>query len=261
MERLMPPARDPFDLTGRRALVTGASRGIGFAVAAALAQRGAAVAITGRKADNLHAAAEQLRTGGADVHPIVCHQGDPAAISHLFDQLDQANSPADIVVINAATNPVLGPLMDLDLDAWRKIVEVNLTGALLTAQAAARRMLTAGRGSIIFMASIAGIDPMRGLGAYSVSKAGLLGLMRALAKELGPGGVRVNAVAPGLVETRFAAALFQDRTAYERIVGQTALGRHGQPDDIAGAVVFLASDAAAYVSGQVLIVDGGGRVG
>lgn len=257
----MSPARDPFDLTGRRALVTGASRGIGLAVAEALAQRGASIAITGRKADNLRTAAERLRAAGADVHPLVCHQGDPAAISQLFEQLDQAGFPADTVVINAATNPVLGPLMDLDLDAWRKIVEVNLTGALLTAQAAARRMLARRRGTIVFMASIAGIDPMPGLGAYSVSKAGLLGLMRALAKELGPSGIRVNAVAPGLIETRFSAALFQDRAAYERIIGLTPLGRHGQPDDVAGAVVFLASDAAAYVSGQVLIVDGGGRMG
>jgi NAD(P)-dependent dehydrogenase (short-subunit alcohol dehydrogenase family) len=257
----MPPARDPFDLKGRCALVTGASRGIGLAVAEALTRRGAAVAITGRKADNLNVAAEQLRAAGGDVRPFVCHQGDPAAIAHLFEQLDQTPFPVDIVVINAATNPVLGPLADVDLDAWRKIVEVNLTGALLTAQAAARRMLPLRRGSIVFMASIAGIDPMPGLGAYSVSKAGMLGLMRALAKELGASGVRVNAVAPGLIETRFSAALFQDRAAYERIIGQTPLGRHGQPDDIGGAVVFLASDAAAYVTGQVLIVDGGGRVG
>jgi NAD(P)-dependent dehydrogenase (short-subunit alcohol dehydrogenase family) len=257
----MSPARDPFDLTGRRALVTGASRGIGLAVAAALAQRGAAISITGRKADNLHAAAEQLQKAGMDVRPFVCHQGDPAAITSLFQQFDQASFPLDVVVINAATNPVLGPLVDLDLDAWRKIVEVNLTGALLTAQAAARRMVSHRNGSIIFMASIAGIDPLPGLGAYSVSKAGVLGLMRALAKELGPSGVRVNAVAPGLIETRFSAALFQDRAAYERIIGQTPLGRHGQPDDVAGAVVFLASDAAAYITGQVLIVDGGGRMG
>ncbi|HEY7429063.1 MAG TPA: glucose 1-dehydrogenase [Gemmataceae bacterium] len=256
----MPPIRDPFDLTGRRALVTGASRGIGFAVAEALGRRGAAIAITGRKAENLTVAAEQLRAAGIDVRPLVCHQGDPAAVSHLFAQLDGADFTPDIVVINAATNPFLGPLLDVDLDAWRKIVEVNLTGALLTAQAAARRLLPRRSGSIIFMASIAGIDPLPGLGAYSVSKAGMLGLMRALAKELGSSGIRVNAVAPGLIETRFSAALFQDRAAYERIVGQTPLGRHGQPDDIGGAVVFLASDAAAYVTGQVLIVDGGGRV-
>jgi len=231
-----------------------------LAVAAALAQHGAAVAITSRKPDNLAAAVAQLQGTGADVHPFVCHQGEPDAIAHLFEQLDQATFTPDIVVLNAAVNPVLGPLLDLDLDAWRKILDVNLTGALLTAQAAARRMLSHRRGCIIFMASIAGIDPLPGLGAYSISKAGLLGLMRALAKELGPSGIRVNAVAPGLIETRFSAALFQDRATYEQILRQTPLGRHGQPQDVSGAVVFLASDAAAYVTGQVLIVDGGGRM-
>jgi dehydrogenase/reductase SDR family member 4 len=256
----MPPARDPFDLTGRHALVTGASRGIGLAVAEALAQRGASVAITGRQAESLHTAAEPLRAAGAEVHPFVCHQGDPAAISHLFEQLDQIAFHADIVVINAATNPVYGTLLDLDLAAWRKIVDVNLTGALVTAQAAARRMVQHRRGSIIFMSSIAGLDPLSGLGAYSVSKAGMLGLMRSLAKELGSSGIRVNAIAPGLIETRFSAALFEDRASYERIMRETPLGRHGQPNDIAGAAVFLASDAAAYVTGQVLVVDGGGRV-
>lgn len=256
----MSSLHDPFDLTGRRALVTGASRGIGLAVAAALTRRGAAVAITGRKPENLTAAAGQLQSAGADVRPFVCHQGDPEAVCKLFEQLDQATLTPDIVVINAATNPSYGPLVDLDLDAWRKILDVNLTGALLTAQAAARRMIRQRRGSIVFMASIAGIDPLAGLGAYSVSKAGLLGLMRALAKELGPHGVRVNAVAPGLIETRFSAALFQNQAAYEGIIGHTPLNRHGQPHDIADAVVFLASDAAAYVTGQVLIVDGGGRM-
>jgi NAD(P)-dependent dehydrogenase (short-subunit alcohol dehydrogenase family) len=257
---MMPPARDPFDLTGRRALVTGASRGIGFAIAEALAQRGASVVITGRKIDNLTDAARLLKTNGADIRPHVCHQGDPAAISALFQKLDQSTFPLDIVVINAATNPVYGPLLDLDLEAWRKIVEVNLTGSLVTAKEAARRMIDRKYGCIIFIASIAGIDPMPGLGAYSVSKAGMLGLMRALAKELGPQGIRVNAIAPGLIETRFSATLFEDRESYERLMQQTSLGRHGQPNDIAGAVVFLASEASSYVTGQVIIVDGGGRV-
>jgi NAD(P)-dependent dehydrogenase (short-subunit alcohol dehydrogenase family) len=251
---------DPFNLTGRKALITGASRGIGLAVARALAQRGAAVALTARKPEGIQAAAEQLRAEGCDALGIVSHQGDPAAIQDLFAQLDAAGFVADIAVINAATNPVMGPLLDIDLDAWRKILDVNLTGALLTAQAAAVRMRSKGRGSLIFIASIAGIDPLRGLGAYSVSKAGLLGLMRVLAKELGSAGVRVNAVAPGLIETRFSSALLQDRARYESLMRDVPLGRHGQPDDVAGAVLFLASDAAAYITGQVLVIDGGGRV-
>lgn len=252
--------RNPFDLNGRTALVTGATRGIGLAVAGSLAARGAAVVITGRKRDTLEPAVVGLRASGANVTGVVCHQGDVSATEAMFRQLDADGLQIDAVVVNAATNPVLGPLLEIDLEAWRKILDVNLTGALATARAAIRRMVPRRAGSIVFVSSVAGLDPIAGLGAYSVSKAGLLGLMRALAREVGPHGIRVNALAPGLVETRFAAALFQDQAAYDAIVSRTPLGRHGQPDDIASVAAFLVSDAAAYISGQTLVVDGGARV-
>jgi NAD(P)-dependent dehydrogenase (short-subunit alcohol dehydrogenase family) len=251
---------DLFDLTGRKALITGASRGIGLAIAQGLAGRGASLAITARKQENLETAAQQIRAAGGSVLTVACHQGDPTAIADLFSHLDAQNLVPDIVVINAATNPVMGPLAEIDLPAWQKIIEVNLTGALITAQYSIRRMLPNRRGSLIVVASIAGIDPLPGLGAYSVSKAGLIGMVKALAKELGPAGIRVNALAPGLVETRFSSALFQDKAAYEKIMSQVPLGRHGQPSDLVGAAVFLASDASAYMTGQVLVVEGGGRV-
>ncbi len=249
-----------FDLTGQRVLVTGGSRGIGLAIARALGQRGANVIITGRKLEGLQAAAEELKKDGIQASVEMCHQGDADAVARMFERLDSAHRTPNAVVINAATNPVYGPLLDIDLTAWQKILDVNLTGALVTAQQAARRMVKAGGGSIVFMASVVGLDPMPGLGAYSVSKAGLLGLMRALARELGPHKVRVNAIAPGLIETRFSTALLEDHQAYNRMMATTALGRHGQPEDVAGAAVFLASEASAYITGQVLIVDGGGRM-
>ena len=256
----MTESANLFDLTGRRVLVTGASRGIGLAIAAELAQRGAALAITGRKSETLQAAAEQLRSNGVEALPIVCHQGDPAAIAKLFEQLDARQFTPDVVVVNAGINPVMSPLLETDPGVWQKILDVNLTGALVTAQHALRRMVARGRGAVLFISSIAGIDPLPGLGAYSVSKAGLLGLMRALAKEVGGRGVRVNALAPGLIETRFSAALFEDRVGYEKFLASIPLGRHGQPQDLVGAAVFLVSDASAYITGQVLVVDGGSRV-
>ena len=238
---------------------SGASRGIGLALAEGFAGRGARLVITGRKAESLEEAAASLRAKGAQVEPVVCHQGESEAIDKLFLQLDEHEFVPDIAVINAATNPTYGPLLETELAAWQKILDVNLTGAWLTARQAGRRMVAKGRGSLIFMTSLAGLDPFPGLGAYSISKAGLIALTKAMAQELAP-KVRVNAIAPGLIETRFSAALFKNREEYQRLIAATPLKRHGQPHDVVGAAIFLASDASAYVTGQVLVVDGGARM-
>lgn len=249
-----------FDLGGRTALVTGASRGIGKEISRAFLERGASVVMTGRKAEKLAEAVSELNEFGGAAKGIVCHQGDPRAIQTLFKQMDSEGIALDILVINAATNPVMAPLAEVPLESWNKILEVNLTGALLTAQAGISRMSRKGKGTVIFIASVAGISPVQGLGAYGVSKAGLLGLMRGLAMEVGSSGVRVNAIVPGLVATDFSKAIFQDEQAYQSLVSASALRRHGQPSDLVGAAVFLASDASNWITGQALVVDGGTRM-
>lgn len=249
-----------FDLSGKTALITGATRGIGLAIAKGLAQHGARINITGRKKETVVQTATKLVEEKYDAAGIVCHQGDPSAIEALFEKMEKQDRLPDIAVINAATNPTFGPLMKLDLAAWHKIVDVNITGGLLTAQHAAQQMLINEGGSIVFISSVAGVEPIPGLGAYGISKSAMLGMMRALAQELGHHGIRVNAIAPGLIETSFSQALFENQTIYQRLVRYSPLDRHGQPEDIVGTVVYLVSEASAYVTGQTFIVDGGHRM-
>jgi NAD(P)-dependent dehydrogenase (short-subunit alcohol dehydrogenase family) len=250
-------AGDEFDLTARVALVTGGSRGIGRAIALALARHGATVAVASRKLEGCESVAAEIRAAGGQASAHACHIGDPAAIAATLAAIDARHGRLDILVNNAATNPYYGPALDMDLAAWQKTVDVNIRGYFLTSIEAARLMLRQGKGAIINVASVNAFRPMDGQACYSLTKAAIVNMTQGLAREWARQGIRVNALVPGIVETRFAAAIHEDprhRSALERLV---PLGRIAQPEEMAGAVVYLASDAASYTTGSCLTVDGG----
>ena len=252
------PAGSLFDLSGRVALVTGASRGIGSAIAEILAEHGAQVVLSSRKQADLDAEVERINA----LYPekavaIAAHAGKPEDLERLVQQVMERFSRIDILINNAATNPYFGPVLGAELSAWDKTFEVNLRGIFVLTQQVYRASMEAHGGAIVNIASIGGIRPGLGLGVYNVSKAAVIMLTRQLARELG-GQVRVNAVAPGLVKTRFAEALWGNQQILDRVLAQNPMGRIGVPSEVAAAVLFLASDAASYVNGEVLVVDGGG---
>jgi NAD(P)-dependent dehydrogenase (short-subunit alcohol dehydrogenase family) len=247
-----------FRLDDRVAVVTGASRGIGRAIALGLARAGAHVVLTARRQPDLDAVAHEVAALGRRALPLAGHMGRRPDIDRLFDSTLAEFRRVDILVNNAATNPVFGPLIDIEEDAWDKIMALNVKGYLFAAQRAARAMTAAGRGAIVNVSSTGGVRASPGLGAYSVSKAAVIMLTRVLARELAPMGVRVNAVAPALIETRFSEVLWKTPEILERYLAATPMGRTGQPEEVAGAVVYFCSDAASYVTGQTLVLDGGG---
>jgi NAD(P)-dependent dehydrogenase (short-subunit alcohol dehydrogenase family) len=251
-----------FSLAGTHAVVTGASRGIGRAIALGFAEAGADVALVGRKQASLEEVGRAIESAtGRRTLALACHMGEGSAIEAMVDRVLDAWGTIDVLVNNAGTNPVMAPLTELGEAAWDKIMAVNLKGPFLSSAHVIRAMTARGTpGSIINMASVGGLDPSPLLGAYSVSKAALLHLTRALAKECGAAGIRVNAIAPGLIETRFAAALIETPAIHDAVLRQTPLGRHGQPEEIVGAALFLASAASAFMTGQVVVVDGGSRM-
>ena len=252
------PTGSRFDLTGRIALVTGASRGIGSAIANALAEQGATVVLSSRKQADLDAEAARInaRFPGRAV-AVAAHAGRQEDLERLVKRVMDDHGRIDILVNNAASNPYFGPLLDADLAAWDKTFEVNLRGVFLLSKLVYHASMEQHGGAIVNVASVGGIRPGFGLGAYNVTKAGVIMLTRQLALELGS-KVRVNAVAPGLIKTRFAEALWGNEEILNRVISSNPMGRIGEPDEIAGAVVFLASDAASYVNGDVIVIDGGG---
>ncbi|TKC97945.1 glucose 1-dehydrogenase [Polyangium fumosum] len=246
------------NVEGKVAIVTGGSRGIGESIAKALGQSGAKVAIASRKKEGLDGAVERLRQEGVTASAFTCHTGKADDVQRLFQQVIEAFGKVDVLVNNAATNLHFGPFMTVEDAALDKTFEVNLKGYFYTSRELVRHLVDRNApGAIVNVASVAGLlgAPLQGM--YGTTKAAVMSMTKTMAVELGASGIRVNAIAPGLVDTRFAAALVQNKDIVERVVGRTPLGRYGQPDEIAGAALYLASDAASFLTGQTIVVDGG----
>jgi NAD(P)-dependent dehydrogenase (short-subunit alcohol dehydrogenase family) len=246
-----------FDLTGKTALVTGASRGIGESTAQLLARHGAHVIVSSRKQDACDAVVAAIRAAGGSASAIAAHIGDTASVDQLFRRVGEHGFAVDILVNNAATNPYFGPMLDMDMAAFDKTVEVNIRGYFYTTLLAARLMRDHGGGTIVNVASITGRGAAPGQGVYSMTKAAILSMTEGFAKELAPHKIRVNAVLPGLTDTKFASALTQNPDILKMLLRMIPLGRVAQPGEIAPMILFLCSPAASYITGASFAVDGG----
>lgn len=246
-----------FDLTGKIALVTGASRGIGAAAASALAAHGAHVILSSRKEGACEEVAEAIRANGGQASALACHIGEMEQIDAAFAHVEKAHGRLDILVNNAATNPYFGPIVDTDPGAFQKTVDVNIRGYFFMCAQGAKLMAKGGGGSIVNIASVNAVAPAAMQGIYSITKAAVLSMTRAFAKECAPQGVRVNAVLPGATDTKFASAVVRNPAILKMALQHIPMNRVAQPDEIAGAILYLASPAAGYTTGAEICVDGG----
>lgn len=252
---------NPFNLTGRGAIITGSSRGIGRAIAHGLAAQGADVIVSSRNQDACDLVAAEINAlSGGRATAIAANIGDKAALENLVARSTDRLGAIDILVCNAASNPYYGPMAGISDDQFEKILRNNVLANHWLASMVGPRMAERGHGSIILIGSIGGLRGSSVIGAYNISKAADFQLARNLAVEYGPAGVRVNCIAPGLIRTDFARALWEDSDNLATALSGTPMGRIGEPDDIAGTAVFLASDASRYITGQAIVVDGGATV-
>ena len=249
--------RPLFQLDAKIALITGASKGIGEAMSRGLAEFGAKVVISSRKQDAVDTVAEAFRADGLEATGIAANMSSIEDIHALVDKTVETYGGLDIIINNAAANPVFGPIQNTDERAFDKIIEVNLKGPFELCKKAYPILRQRGGGSIIHISSIGGLTPEPGIGIYSVSKAAINNLTQAMAQDWGKDNIRVNAICPGLIKTKFSEALWSDDKILNRFIKQIPLGRAGTTGDVAGLAVFLASDAAAYCSGGIYRVDGG----
>lgn len=250
-----------FDLTGKVALITGASRGIGQAIAEAYAAAGAQVVLSSRKQPGLDDVAEVIRRNGGTVLPIAAHTGSEEAVQSLFAQATAEFGGVDIVVNNAATNPHFGPLLTSEESHWDKILDVNVKGYYRVAKAGAMSMKQRGGGKIINVASVAGLAPQPGMGIYCVSKAAVLMLTEVLATELAADNIQVNAIAPGFIKTQFSAALWQNPQIHDAVVAAVPQKRMAQPEELTGIALYLAAPTSSFTTGTTFTIDGGQMVG
>ena len=248
-----------FSLNGKVVLITGASRGIGRTAAIGMAQAGADIAIASRKLPDLEKAADEIRKTGRKCLPVAAHVGRQEDRDNLVKRVVEEFGKIDILVNNAATNPTMAQAMDIDDRAWDSIMNLNLKGLFFLSQAVAKVMKEKGGGKIINIASIAGISPDM-LPIYSISKAGVIMATKVMAQQWAQYNIRANVVAPGMVKTGFSQPLWSNPDILKAVTGRNPMGRIADPEEMVGAIIYLASDASSYVTGQVLAVDGGSTI-
>lgn len=250
-------ATNLFDLSGKIALVSGASRGIGESIAKLLAQQGAHVIVSSRKIDDCGRVASEIVAAGGSAEAQACHVGNMEDIMAIFEHIRATHRRLDICINNAAANPYFGHILDTDLGAFNKTVEVNIRGYFFMSIEAGKLMRENGSGVIVNTASVNALQPGPMQGIYSITKAAVVSMTKAFAKECAPLGIRCNALLPGLTKTKFAGALFATGEFYDEAIKAIPLGRHAEPDEMAGTVLYLVSDASSYTTGECIVVDGG----